>query len=65
MYFGLYVVDFQQIFLLILQLHSNFHVRNQTRMDGSINSALAHALETREGTSEEVDSVIYIYMMLI
>ncbi|XP_050946372.1 DNA repair protein RAD4 isoform X2 [Cucumis melo] len=39
---------------LVAWMHNNFHVRNQTRSEGSINSALAHALETHEGTSEEL-----------
>lgn len=43
------------MYFLTLQLHNNFHVRNQIRSEGSINAALARALETHEGTAEEVE----------
>lgn len=58
MAYSWYLLDFQHIYLLTLQLHNNFHIRNQMRSEGSINSALARALETHEGTSEEVDSSV-------
>lgn len=64
MYFGLYRLSFQQIYLLTLQVHNNFRVRNQTRSEGSINSALARALEAHEGTSEEVTSLSPMLMHL-
>ncbi|KGN51059.1 DNA repair protein RAD4 isoform X2 [Cucumis sativus] len=45
---------------LVAWLHDNFHVRNQARSEGSINSALAHALETHEGTSEEIAALTVV-----
>lgn len=37
-----------------LQFHSNFRIRSPSSTERSFDSALAFALETREGTAEEV-----------
>lgn len=37
-----------------MQFHDNFHVRSSVSTRRSFHSALAHALESREGTPEEV-----------
>ncbi|XP_038874852.1 DNA repair protein RAD4 isoform X2 [Benincasa hispida] len=45
---------------LVTWLHNNFRVRNQTRSECSIDSALARALETHEGTSEEIAALTVV-----
>lgn len=45
---------------LVTWVHNNFRVRNQTRSEGSINSALARALEAHEGTSEEIAALTVV-----
>ncbi|XP_022991175.1 DNA repair protein RAD4 isoform X1 [Cucurbita maxima] len=47
---------------LVAWLHNNFHVRNQIRSEGSINSALARALETHEGTAEEIAALTVVLL---
>lgn len=43
-----------------LQFHDNFHVGSSVNDRKSVHSALAHALESREGTPEEVVWNIFI-----
>ncbi|CAL5368300.1 unnamed protein product [Camellia sinensis] len=38
----------------LIQFHNNFHIRSPSSTERSFHSALAFALETREGTAEEV-----------
>lgn len=45
---------FVDFFVFNLQFHDNFHVRNSDSTGRSFPSALAYALENREGTAEEV-----------
>lgn len=47
-------MTFSQILYFFLQFSNNFRVRSQSIDKGSFNANLAFALQTQEGTAEEV-----------
>lgn len=62
-----YYLTFSQI-LYFLQFSNNFRVRSQSIDKGSFNANLAYALQTQEGTAEEVFisvAIFYVFFYLM